>query len=132
MKSYGVDHPLDLPQDHINFIKLLPLYYCTDTHIMVHAGLNFCLDDPFSREGEQAMLWDRYQLSDREKQKGRTLVVGHTVRHEDEIRRSLKKAIVTIDNGCYMGTAFEGRGALAAIELKNGNLVFQDNIESSY
>jgi serine/threonine protein phosphatase 1 len=132
LRSYGVDHPSDIPREHVDFMRSLSLFHCTDTHILVHAGLDFCLEDPFSREGAQAMLWDRYQLSDRDKQKGRTLVVGHTIRHEDEIRRSLKSNIITIDNGCYMGTAFEGRGSLAAIELKSGKLFLQENIESSY
>jgi serine/threonine protein phosphatase 1 len=132
LRSYGVDHPSDIPREHVDFMRSLSLFHCTDTHILVHAGLDFCLEDPFSRKGEQAMLWDRYQSSDMEKQQGRILVVGHTIRHEDEIRRSLKSDIITIDNACYMGTAFEGRGSLAAIELKSGKLFLQRNIEGSY
>ena len=132
LKSYGVEHPVDIPLEHINFMRSLPLLYRTPTHILVHAGLNFCLDDPFSREGEQAMLWDRYQRSDLEKQSGRTLVVGHTIRHEDEIRDSLKSAIITLDNGCYLGASFEGKGCLTALEMVSGHLYLQGNCEGSY
>jgi len=131
LKSYGVNHPVDIPQEHIDFMRSLSLFHCTDTHILVHAGLDFDLEDPFSKEGEQAMLWDRCQLSNRVKQKGRTLVVGHTIRHGDEIRRSLNSDIVTIDNGCYMGASLEGRGSLVAVELQCGSLMVQNNIESS-
>jgi serine/threonine protein phosphatase 1 len=82
-------------------MRSLPLCLHTDTHIFVHAGLNFCIEDPFSREGEQAMLWDRYQHSDRIKQQGKVLVVGHTVTNEEDIRRSLKNRVIRLDNGCY-------------------------------
>lgn len=84
LKSYGVRHPDELPSEHIRFMRSLPLHLHTDTHIFVHAGLNFCIEDPFSREGEQAMLWDRYQHSDRIKQQGKVLVVGHTVTNEED------------------------------------------------
>lgn len=132
LKSYGVDHPADIPKEHIDFMRSLSLFHCTGTHILVHAGLNFCLEDPFSKEGEQAMLQDRYQRSDRRKQQGRKLVVGHTIRHEDEIMNSLTSDIITLDNGCYMGASAEGRGSLMALELKSGKVFIQCNSESSY
>lgn len=131
LKSYGVEHPVDIPLEHINFMRSLPLLYRTPTHILVHAGLNFCLDDPFSREGEQAMLWDRYQRSDLEKQSGRTLVVGYTIRHEDEIRDSLVRHY-RARQWLLPGASFDGRGCLTALEMVSGHLYLQGNCEGSY
>lgn len=132
LKSYGVQHPDELPSEHIRFMQSLPLHLHTDTHIFVHAGLNFCLEDPFSREGEQAMLWDRYQHSDRIKQQGKVLVVGHTVTNEEDIRRSLKSRVIRLDNGCYMGGRIAGLGCLAALELETGRLHLEGHCEETY
>lgn len=59
LKSYGVIDTRDLPYDHLLFLKCLPLYLSTETHIFVHAGLDFCLVDPLSDKGEKSMLWKR-------------------------------------------------------------------------
>lgn len=132
LKSYGVQHPDELPYEHIRFMRSLPLYLHTDTHIFVHAGLNFCLADSFSREGEQAMLWDRYQHSDQEKQQGKKLVTGHNVKHLDVIRQSLASDVIHLDNGCYMGLRTVGYGALVALELGTSQIFLQDNAEGVY
>ena len=132
LKSYGVQHPDELPSEHIRFMRSLPLHLHTATHIFVHAGLNFCLEEPFSHEGEQAMLWDRYQHSDRVKQQGKVLVVGHTVTNEEDIRRSLKSRVIRLDNGCYMGGRIAGLGCLAALELETGQLHLEGNCEGAY
>lgn len=50
----------------------------------------------------------------------------------DEIRDSLKSAIITLDNGCYLGASFEGKGCLTALEMVSGHLYLQDNCEGSY
>ena len=131
LKSYGIEHPCEMPAEHIRFFRSLPLYARTDTHILVHAVLNFCLEDPFSREGEQAMLWDRRQKPDRKKQMGRKLVVGHSIRHEDEIRKNLKADLIMLDNGCYRGNMYNGFGCLAAYDLNSGQLYLQEHCDGS-
>ena len=80
----------------------------------------------------QAMLWDRYQHSDRIKQQGKVLVVGHTVTNEEDIRRSLKSRFIRLDNGCYMGGRIAGLGCLAALELQTGQLHLEGNCEGIY
>ena len=81
LKSYGVEHPEEIPVEHLNFIKVLPACLTTGTHVFVHAGLNFCLADPLKESGQNFMLWDRMNRGvEPDKIGGRKVVAGHTVR----------------------------------------------------
>ncbi|BCS53587.1 metallophosphoesterase [Geobacter sp. SVR] len=132
LKSYNLDHPRDIPHEHVDFLRNLPLYYVTDTHILVHAGLDFRLDDPFSPAGHLAMLWERSRLYDRIKAGGRKLVVGHTIRDLEKIVESLGTDIIQLDNGCYLGAGYRGRGKLVALELESNRLSFQENVDMPF
>lgn len=127
--SYGVKRPDDLPVGHIAFIKSLPMYIKTETHIFVHAALDLTLKTPFGRKGYDTMLWDRECNGDLSKLKGKTVVAGHTPRYLDDIRKSLNDHYVQIDNGCFWGNEFEGRGNLVAWELTSGKLHIQPCIK---
>ena len=75
-------------------------------------------------------LWDRHcREAYPDKIGGRKLVIGHTVRHLDEITKSLNKNCIRFDNGCFMDSQYEGRGNLVALELESGKLLIQENIE---
>ena len=131
LKSYGVEHPADIPIEHLNFIKVLPLCLTSETHVFVHAGLNFCLEDPLKETGQDFMLWDRMNLGvEPDKIGDRRVIAGHTVMDIDEIVESLKSNFIQLDNGCYMGGAFHGKGNLVALELKSGELFVQEKIDS--
>jgi len=130
LDSYGVNHPSELPVDHLEFMRNLPEVYVTDFHVFVHAGLNFWLVDPLKETKRQFKLWSRLGHSvDQDKIGGRKLVVGHTICTLDEIRKSLKRNRIRLDNGCCLGTQFEGRGNLLALELESGELYIQENME---
>lgn len=123
LMSYGVLHPWDLPETHLAFLAALPRYELTPSHVLVHAGLDLSLDDPFSAQGEQAMLWSR-QTTDLWKLGGRTLVTGHTPVGLEEIRQSLTTDHIRLDNGCVYG-ADGDRGNLVALELLTGELFIE-------
>lgn len=130
LKSYGVDNAEEISWEHIQFMQKLPNNYVTDTHVFVHAGLNFCLEDPLKETSKNSMLWDRQcRTGYPGKIGGRKLVTGHTVCSLDEIKHSLKKNLTRLDNGCYMGSQYMGRGNLVALELESGELFIQENIE---
>lgn len=130
LKSYSVETAEEISCEHIEFLQRLPDRYVTETHVFVHAGLNFCLDDPLKDTSQYFMLWSRLcRKGYPDKIGGRKLVTGHTVCHLDEIKRSLKKNLIQLDNGCYMGSQFVGRGNLVALELESGALVIQENID---
>jgi len=118
LKSYGVDHPKDIPVEHLEFLEGLPYYRMTRQYLFVHAGLDFSLDEPLSIAGRIAMLWTRDEKVNSRKIGGRTLVTGHTTKTLDEIRKSLTTKHILIDNGCCLGAGFnEGKGNLVAVNL---------------
>ena len=130
LKSYGVEHPEDIPVEHLSFIKDLPLCFTTETHVFVHAGLNFCLFDPLNETSQKFMLWSRINRGvEPDKIGGRIVIAGHTVRSINVIVESLKSDFIQLDNGCYMGGAFQGKGNLVALELSTGELFVQENID---
>lgn len=126
MESYGVTEPEELGE-LICYLDTLPLYRITDSHIFVHAGLDFTLDDPLT--GEEAMLWKRGGDVDESKLRGRVLVSGHTPLPLAEIRCSLGTSHIRLDNGCVQGGPLPEFGSLVALELENGVLHVQENTE---
>lgn len=132
LKSYGVTHPKNIPVDHLNFLEDLPYYRITRQHLLVHAGLDFSLDEPLSVAGRIAMLWTRDGKVNSKKIGDRTMVTGHTTRTLDEIKKSLTSNHILTDNGCHLGTGFtEGKGNLVAVSLDTGELIVQPNIDGA-
>jgi len=126
LASYGVEDACEIPLATRHLLARLPLYLSLDDVVLVHAGLNFDLDDPFS--DPEAMLWTRPSASDRVRLGGRKLVCGHTPQTRSAIEESLATDLITLDNGCvYAGVP--GLGSLAALELNTLNLLFQVNID---
>jgi serine/threonine protein phosphatase 1 len=114
----------------IDFIKALPACIATESHVFVHAGLDFSLDDPLADTSREFMLWNRnIQFVDPEKVGGRKVIAGRTPRYLDEIEESLERDFIQLDNGCYMKDRFPGRGNLVALELKSNKLHVQKNID---
>jgi serine/threonine protein phosphatase 1 len=126
LQSYGVDTPEELVE-LLRFLNSLPLYRTTDSHIFVHAGMDFKRDDPFS--GEDAILWKRGGDVNEAKLNGRVLVSGHTPQSLLQIRRSLGRPHIRLDNGCVQGGPKPRLGNLVALELESGVLHVQENIE---
>lgn len=129
LASYGIDRPQDLPLEHIEFLKSLPLYRVTDQYVFVHAGLDWELADVFSKAGEHAMLWSRSPKVTPSRIGGRTLVTGHTPQTIDTIRMSLSTKHIRIDNGNYLGERFKGKGSLVMVDLNGREVISQKNID---
>ena len=126
--SYGVQHPQEIPEEHIQYFESLPMYRITDRFVFVHAGINTDLPDPFSESGKQHMLWDRNGVFDIGKLGGRKVVSGHTTRKLKDIKRSLKKNHLRIDNGVYLA-GFPDKGNLVCVELGTMELFVRPNID---
>ncbi len=127
LRSFGIHHSRQLPQSYRDFLAALPLYAVTDEAVLVHAGLNFDLPDPFA--DTEAMLWDRSFRSIPERIGGRRLIVGHTPLPLSTIRQSLNWNKVFLDGGCVYGRA-SGYGYLCALELSRWELFAQPNVET--
>jgi serine/threonine protein phosphatase 1 len=88
---------------HIEFLKELPYYYETDTHIFVHAGVH--PETPISSTESHTLVWIRDEFH-----KGyageKTVVFGHTpvkyLHKSPEVYFGENK-IIGIDGGCVYG-----------------------------
>ena len=126
MESFQADGPGDIPRRYREFLDSLPYYILLDAFVIVHAGLNFDMPDPFDDTG--AMLWTRSPVVDRQRIGGRRLICGHTPVPRSRIEASLDSSKILLDNGCV----FRGRpelGCLAALELENMTVRYQENID---
>lgn len=94
----------------IEFCNVLPLYYQTETHFFVHAGIKQGI--PIAQQREEDMFWNR--SGNQKRYNGKQLVVGHTP-DEDVIINDNK---ICVDTGafCY--------GKLSAYDIINEKVYF--------
>ena len=127
LKSFDVDHVGKIPPDYIEWMRSLKYYIELEDFVLVHAGLNFKLDNPF--EDTRAMLWLRdYQIIP-EKINHRRIIHGHVPVHMDFIALAIQQKnykFIDLDNGPYI-SGKDGFGNLVALELSTMNMVIQDN-----
>lgn len=128
MKSFGTKDLREVPKKYIDWIEKTKLYHLTDDYIIVHAGMNFSIDDPF--EDEFSMLWIKDFNVKPEKIGGRKVIHGHTpVSHEfiAEVIEKQDQDFIDLDNGVYM-PGRNGFGNLMALELNSMQLIAQPAI----
>jgi serine/threonine protein phosphatase 1 len=126
LESFRADGPGDIPRIYRDFLGSLPNYILLEEYVIVHAGLNFAVQDPFTDTG--AMLWTRSPFVDRQRIDGRRLICGHTPVSRTQLESSLSADKIMLDNGCV----FRGRtdmGSLAALELESMTVHYQENID---
>ncbi|MDR1487748.1 MAG: serine/threonine protein phosphatase [Deltaproteobacteria bacterium] len=109
MRSYNQNSPF--PVSHLNFYQDLKLYYETESHIFVHAGLRpgVALD----QQNEQDFLWIRDEFLASEFDFGKTVVFGHTPFKEPFILPGR----AGLDTGAVFG------GPLTCLEVVQGRLI---------
>lgn len=126
LASFGAEDACDIPIDYRRFCADLPYFIQTDDFIIVHAGLNLDLPNPFL--DTETMLWTRHQVGDRDILGGRRIVCGHTPVPQTRIRAGLESDCIMLDNGCvYVGVP--GLGSLTALELNSMTLHFQQCLD---
>ncbi len=112
LDSYGIllsddleERKAKIPEEHMNFFRLLLPYYETDHYIFVHAGVRPEL--PLNRQAIDDLLWIRFEFIENENDFGKTVVFGHTPMKNLLINKNK----IGIDTGAVYG------GKLTAIEL---------------
>jgi serine/threonine protein phosphatase 1 len=129
LESFGISDVHDIPSKYIDWIRSLGYYYMLDSFILVHAGMNFGMEDPYA--DKHSMLWIKEYKVDRVKTGNRKLVHGHvpvSLEFIELLRTSDKFDFIDIDNGIYI-TDKEGFGNLVALELTTMEMKVQNNID---
>jgi serine/threonine protein phosphatase 1 len=127
LKSFGIKTLRDIPPEYIDWMRGLGYYVILENHVLVHAGLNFSIEDPFS--DLRSMLWVRDYKIVPEKIGNRKLIHGHVPVNLQLIDHSIKSSFykfIDLDNGTYT-QGVDGYGNLVALELTEMRMVIQDN-----
>ncbi|OAQ20738.1 metallophosphoesterase family protein [Thermosulfurimonas dismutans] len=105
LRDYFERGKLNIPEEDLNFLESLPLYYETKDFFFVHAGIRPGI--PFDKQDEEDLLWIRESFYYYPGKFEKTIVFGHTPFPEP---LDLPDRI-GIDTGCVYG------GKLTAVEL---------------
>ena len=117
LDSFNVESPRDIPEHYIRWMDELPYYYELDNYIIVHAGLNFKEEDPYS--DKQSMLWIRDFQVEEEKINNKKIIHGHVPVNLEFIDLAINNndyKFIDLDNGVYFDDRV-GYGNLIALEL---------------
>jgi serine/threonine protein phosphatase 1 len=119
----------DIEPKYWHFFQELVLYIETGGYILVHAGLNFDMPDPFDAKASMMMIRDWYKDVNYNWLGERTIVHGHTpvtvLQAETLLEKMDKHQVLDIDTGCFAGNRKPGLGHLCAFDMTNRQLVFQ-------
>jgi len=130
MQSFGIRDLNNMPERYVEWMDRLPAYIMLEEHLLVHAGLDYSLEDPL--DDEHSMLWLRDLDPVPEKIGGRILVHGHVPVSLEHIFMMVGDpgtfGHIDLDNGVYMAGR-EGFGNLVALELNSMQLFTQQNLD---
>ena len=129
-KSFGVKRPREIPQSYIDWMKNLEYFHELDHFILVHAGLNFHIDNPF--EDTHSMIWVRNFKVDFNKTKGRHIIHGHIPVDysfiDHVIHHQKNYDFIALDNGVFC-TDKTDMGNLTAFNPDTNELVAMTNLD---
>ena len=130
LESFGVKHPREIPQQYIDWMNSCLPFIELENYILVHAGMNFKIDDPFS--DEHSMMWTRKFNVNFAKSHGKKVIHGHIP--VDYSFMSLVVAnndaydFIALDNGVFV-TDKPGLGNLMAFNPDTKRLMAQSNMD---
>lgn len=120
-----------LPQKHLDFLNSLSLYAIVERFILVHGGINYAAQDPFS--DVDALLWNRPMAVPDDFMPGYSIICGHTPYALTKIIEGIKTPgcrLFNLDAGCvYKGQFIPGTGYLTALCLETGELEFVECLD---
>ncbi len=130
LKSFHVSDVHNIPKKYIEWMNALEFYVELDGYLLVHAGFNFNIDDPFMDKA--SMLWAKDFKVDMKKTGNRKVIHGHVPVSLDFINLMATKNkfnFIDLDNGVYMPEK-AGFGNLVALELNSMELKVQHNVDA--
>ena len=129
LESFGVDFASEIPQVYIDWMRDQRLFIETEKHVIVHAGLNFKVDDPLT--DTFAMLWTKEFSVVPQKIRNKKVIHGHTpvdLEFMFHVINTGSYNFIDLDNGVYMQNR-SGYGNLIGYEVNTGELLVQPNID---
>ncbi len=111
------------------WLSNLPYFFILDHFLLVHAGFDFSLDEPYtdqySMTNIKGFAYDGH-LAD-----NKTIIHGHWPHELAQIQDAIasKKPIIPIDNGCVYRGERPDQGNLVCLELNSLELIIQPNID---
>ena len=132
LDSFGVKRPRDIDEKYINWIKKTEYYIELDDCILVHAGMNFNISNPF--EDTSSMMWIRTFKVDPNKVGGKKVIHGHVpveMSLIDLFVQSEGYNFLALDNGIYYKNK-DGFGNLLAYNLDTKEIAIQYNIDLEF
>jgi serine/threonine protein phosphatase 1 len=129
LESFDAYRPSEIPEKYIDWMRNLDYYIKLEKFIVVHAGFNFKIDDPFS--DKRSMLWVRDYEVIPEKINNRRVIHGHVPVNLEFIDLAINNnsyKFIDLDNGVYMARK-AGYGNLLALEVNSMEYVAQPLID---
>ena len=130
LQSFGIREVSQIPEKYITWLKSLELYIELEKYYLVHAGLNFELNDPF--DDKHSMLWIKEFKIKPEKIHHKKIIHGHvpvSLEFIDLVTKTDTFDFIDLDNGAYM-VGKEGFGNLIAFEINSKELIIQPNLDA--
>lgn len=127
--SFNVKRPRNIDQRYIEWMNNTKYYIELEDYILVHAGLNCSIDNPF--EDTKSMMWIRDFKVDVNKIGGKKVIHGHVPVELSFINlfsQSEGYNFLAIDNGIYYKNK-DGFGNLLAYNIDTKEIVIQHNID---
>jgi serine/threonine protein phosphatase 1 len=134
----GIKKPADLYDEENNlistykdFIIRLPFFYELDKFLLVHAGFNTSITDPF--KDTSGMIWSDSFEYDPIKLKKKIVVHGHTPKYIDEIISAIsgKNMVIPLDNGVNEHHS-KGQGNLVCLDIDSMQLFVQEKSSGDF
>ena len=130
LESFGIKHPREIPQRYIDWMNNCLPFIELEQYILVHAGMNFNVADPF--EDTRSMMWTRKFNVDYNKSHGKKIIHGHIpIDHSFMsmvIELNQNYDFIALDNGVFV-TDKPGLGNLMAFNPDTGKLLAQSNMD---
>ena len=130
LASFGVKRPRNIDEKYIEWMRKGEYFIELDKFILVHAGLNFNIPNPF--EDTNSMMWIRDFKVDIAKTGGKKIIHGHVpVEYSliENLIRSNNYNFIALDNGVYYKSSRDGFGNLMALNIDTMELLAQPNID---
>ena len=129
LESFGAKRPRDISKFYIDWMKGAKYFIKLEDYILVHAGMNFKIDNPF--EDTRSMMWIRDFRVDKNKIAGKKIIHGHVPVEMTliDLFRNNNYDFISLDNGIYYANK-DGFGNLLAFNIDTKEIIIQHNIDS--